>query len=57
MADTYREEVSSTASGRLMMMEAANPYATVRRVARVWPAIVSATARLSTQMRLGAGSR
>ena len=40
-----------------MMMEAANPYATVRRVANAWPAIVSATARLSTQMRLGAGSR
>src|SRR5918996_917002 len=54
---TAGEEVSSTASGRLMTIEAMKPSMMVFIVAAVCQPMLPATARQSRQITLGAGRR
>src|SRR5687768_17192158 len=54
---TAGDEVSNTASGRLMTMEAMNPSMMVFMVAAVCQAMLPAMAMQSRQIALGAGSR
>jgi hypothetical protein len=55
--ETSGDEVSATASGRLIMMETTKPISTVRSVASAWLATVPPMARLSVQMTEGAGTK
>src|SRR2546428_11093970 len=54
---TAADEVSRTASGRLMTIEAMNPSMIVFMVAAVCQPMLPATATQSRQMTLGAGNR